>query len=74
VQPENGGTFHVDIGWVDKTGTMTSGTGDGTSWRTLSKTVQLDAGEQTMHVAFDANGSKGFIDNLDWIRLTPVGL
>ena len=68
--PSLGGTFHVEFGGVNKTGTMTiPATGGYQGWTTITKSVSLSAGTQIMRVAFDAVGPSGNIGNLNWIRL-----
>jgi uncharacterized protein YjdB len=53
--PNTGGTFHIEFGGVNKTGTMTAiNTGGWQTWATISKTnVALSAGVQVMRVFLD---------------------
>jgi hypothetical protein len=72
MQPENGGRLHVEFDGVNSTGTMASKTGDGRGWTTIAANVDLEAGAHEMRLVFDKNGGSGFVDNVNWIRLTPV--
>ena len=68
-----GGTFHVEFGGVNATGSLTiPDTGGWDTWRTLGVSAQLAAGSQVMRVAFDTNGSTGYVGNLNWVRLTAT--
>jgi PKD repeat protein len=66
-----GGTFNVDFGGVNKSGTMTiPNTGGWQNWQTITATVQLSAGQQVMQIDFDTNGGNGLVGNLNWLQLT----
>jgi len=66
-----GGTFHVEFGGVDKTGSLTiPNTGGWQSWVDVTAAVTLSAGVQSMRFVEDANGSTGIFGNLNYIRLT----
>jgi phosphatidylserine/phosphatidylglycerophosphate/cardiolipin synthase-like enzyme/predicted Rdx family selenoprotein len=69
-----GGTFHIEVNGVDKTGPMTvPNTGGWQSWTTISKSnVSLSAGAQVWRVVFDTNGGTGAIGNLNYLRLTTA--
>ena len=70
----SGGTFHVEFGGANKTGTMTMpNTGGWQNWTTISKTVTLSAGTQVMRFVVDGNSSSGVFGNMNWIRLSPSG-
>ena len=70
-----GGTFNVDFGGVNKTGTLTiPNTGGWQTWQTITTTVQLSAGQQIMQVDWDSNGSTGYVGNLNWLSLTAPQL
>jgi hypothetical protein len=73
--PNSGGTFHLEVNGVDKTGPMTvSGTGDWQSWATMTKTgVSLAAGQQVWRLVFDNAGSSGAIANMNYIRVVAGG-
>lgn len=66
-----GGTFHVEVDGVNKTGPMSiSNTGGWQVWTTISRAVTLDAGSHIIRVAFDTNGISGAVGNLNYLRLT----
>ena len=65
----NGGTFHVEVDGVDKTGPMTiPATGGYQSWTTISKSgVTLSAGQQVWRLVIDSAGT--VVGNLNYIRV-----
>jgi phosphatidylserine/phosphatidylglycerophosphate/cardiolipin synthase-like enzyme/sarcosine oxidase gamma subunit len=67
-----GGTFHIEVNGVDKTGPLSiPNTGDWQRWTTISKTnVSLSAGVQVWRVVFDTTGPGGVLGNLNYVRLT----
>ena len=67
-----GGAFHIEVGGVNKTGTMTvPNTGSWQSWQTLTRTgVQLAAGLQTVRLVMDSNGASGLTGNFNWMAMT----
>lgn len=67
----SGGTFHIEVDGVDKTGPLTvPNTGGWQAWRTFTKTgVSLSAGQHLMRVVMDANGATGSIANLNWLKV-----
>jgi hypothetical protein len=69
---DSSGKFHVEFNGVDKTGSIVMPLGDmkTVTWKTLTKTVNLTAGQQVMKIALDANGTNNFeVANLNYIRL-----
>jgi hypothetical protein len=66
-----GGTFHIEVNGVDKTGPMTvPDTGSWQTWRTLSKTgIALSAGQQVIRLVLDTNGASGLTGNFNWIAV-----
>ena len=66
-----GGTFHVAVDGVDKTGPITvPGTGGWQVWKTITKTgVSLPAGQHVLRFVMDANGATGAIGNLNWFAV-----
>ena len=66
-----GGTFHIEVNGVDKTGPIAvPNTGGWQVWRTLSKSgVALSAGEQVIRVVLDTNGASGLTGNFNWIAV-----
>jgi hypothetical protein len=70
-----GGTFHIEVGGVNKTGTMSvPNTGGGDTWTTIRKTgVSLAAGQQIWKVAMDSNGAgTGAVGNVNYIRVVAA--
>ena len=65
--PGPGGTFHLEVNGVDKTGPMTvPATGDWRTWGTVTKTdVSLNAGLQVIRIVMDTPGSNGGVCDLD---------
>jgi hypothetical protein len=66
-----GGTFHVEVNGVDKTGPMTvPNTGGWQTWVTISKTgVALSAGPQVVRLVLDAPGSGSGVANFNWLKV-----
>jgi Carbohydrate binding module (family 6) len=66
-----GGTFHIEVNGVDKTGPIAvPNTGGWQAWRTLTKTgVALTAGEQVIRLVLDTNGTSGLTGNFNWIAV-----
>ncbi|HYE17326.1 MAG TPA: carbohydrate-binding protein [Tepidisphaeraceae bacterium] len=66
-----GATFHVNVDGVNKTGAMAvPNTGAWSAYRTVSKGgISLTAGKHVVRVAFDTNGSSGYVMNLNKFRL-----
>ena len=71
-----GGTFHVEVDGVNKTGTLTMpNTGGWQTWQTLSIPVQLVAGRSVVRFAFDtASPTTGYVGNLNWFRVTAASV
>lgn len=67
-----GGTFHLEINGVNKTGSMTvPDTGGWQTWRTIRKTgVSLTAGQQVFRVVMDTNGATTAVGNFNYLRAT----
>jgi hypothetical protein len=71
-----GGTFHVELDGVNKTGSISvPNTGGWGVWQTISRTVTLAAGQQVMRVSLDTNGAQPYpaIADFNWFRLTAAG-
>ncbi|CAG0963880.1 endoglucanase [Methanosarcinales archaeon] len=67
-----GGTFHIEFNGVDKTGPITvPDTGSYQTWKTLTKTVSLSAGQQVMKIVMDKKGGYN-VGNINYIRITPA--
>ena len=70
-----GGTFHIEVNGVDRTGPLTvPNTGGWQAWTTIRRTgVQLSAGSQVWRVVMDTVGSTGAVGNINWIRAASGG-
>ena len=66
-----GGTFHIEVNGVDKTGPIAvPNTGGWQAWRTLTKTgISLSAGQQVIRLVLDTNGATGMTGNFNWIAV-----
>jgi hypothetical protein len=67
-----GGTFHVEIDGVNRTGTLAvPNTGGWESWTTVTKSgIAVAAGRHVMRVVLDSNGSStGMTGNFNWFSL-----
>jgi Carbohydrate binding module (family 6) len=66
-----GGTFHIEVNGVNKTGTLTvPNTGAWTTWTTMTKTgVALSAGQQVVRVVLDTVGASGSVANFNWFAV-----
>jgi hypothetical protein len=64
-----GGTFHIEVNGVDKTGPIVvPNTGGWQTWQTISRTgIALSAGPQVIRLVLDANGASGLTGNFNWI-------
>jgi hypothetical protein len=69
-----GGTFHVEVNGVNKTGSLAvPSTGGWQVWKTITKTgVVLAAGPQVLRVVMDTNGAAGSVANFNWFALTSA--
>ena len=71
--PGPGGTFHIEVDGVDKTGSLSvPDTGGWQAWTTVSRTIPLDAGTRVLRVAFDTTGVTGAFGNLNWLRIASA--
>jgi hypothetical protein len=77
-----GGTFHVEVDDVDRTGPIgVPDTGGWQTWQTIrTPGISLTQGEHVMRVVFDRASSSGGVGNYNWFRLvgsnaspTPYG-
>jgi hypothetical protein len=66
-----GGTFHIEVDGVDKTGPLpVPNTGGWQSWATIrAPNVVLDAGIQVWRLAMDTYGASGAVGNINYIRV-----
>jgi hypothetical protein len=70
-----GGTFHIEVNGVDRTGSLTiPDTGGWQSWTTLRRTgMTLDAGRQVWRIVVDRAGGGGIVGNLNYLRVVAEG-
>ena len=70
-----GGTFHLEVNGVDRTGPISiPDTGGWQSWTTVQRSgVALGSGSQLWRVVIDSSGSSGAVGNLNYIRVTSGG-
>ncbi len=71
-----GGTFHIEVDGVDKTGTITvPNTGGWQIWRTVTTPgVSLASGTHIIRVVMDTNGATGSVGNLNWFAVRSTSL
>ena len=68
-----GGTFHLDVNGIARTGAISvPDTGGWQQWQTVTIPATLDAGLQRLRVVLDTNGSSGRVGNLNYLRLTTL--
>ena len=69
-----GGTFQVNVGGVNKTGTLTvPNTGGWQNWTTITKSnVTLAAGKQVLRLALNSVGASGGVANFNWLAIKPA--
>lgn len=67
-----GGTFHIEVNGVDKTGPIAvPNTGGWQTWRTIrAPGVTLAAGAQVWRVVMDTNGPTTAVGNFNWLAVT----
>jgi hypothetical protein len=70
--PSGGGTFHIEVNGVDRTGPLAvPNTGGWQAWATMRKSgVSLAAGTQTWRLVMDANGAGGALANFNYISVS----
>jgi subtilisin family serine protease len=68
-----GGIFHLEVDGADATGALIlPGTGGWQTWRTIALDgIPLTAGVHVLRLAFDANGTTGWVGNFNWMRWSP---
>ena len=71
----SGGTFHIEINGVDRTGPFTvPDSGGWQSWVTIRKTgLSLTGGQQLWRLVMDRNGGSGTVGNFNYFRVTAPG-
>jgi hypothetical protein len=67
-----GGTFHIEVNGVDRTGPISvPTTGGWQTWTTVRKTgVALAAGPQVWRLVMDTNGATGAVGNFNYVTVT----
>ena len=67
-----GGTFHIEVNGVDKTGPLTvPNTGGWQTWTTIRRAgVALAAGPQAWRLVMDTNGATTAVGNFNYISVT----
>jgi hypothetical protein len=70
-----GGTFHIDVNGVNRTGSFTvPDTGGWQNWVTLRKSgLTLSAGTQVFKLVLDSSGPGGAVGNFNYMRVTAGG-
>ena len=70
-----GGTFHVAIGGVNRTGSIAVPNTEGwQTWTTVRATgVTLAAGQQVWQLVMATNGATTAVGNFNWIRVVAAG-
>ena len=63
-----GGTFHVEVDGVDRTGPIAiPNTGTWQTWTTVTRTgIPLPAGQHVLRFVMDTNGASGSVGNFNW--------
>jgi len=71
--PASGGTFHIEVDGVDKTGRLTvPKTGGWQTWMTIRKSgITLNAGSQVWRVVMDANATTTAVGNFNYFKIAP---
>jgi hypothetical protein len=71
----SGGTFHIEVNGVDKTGPLTvPNTGGWQKWTTVTRTgVSLGSGQQVLRLVIDGAGPTGVIGNFNFIQVRTAG-
>jgi hypothetical protein len=66
-----GGTFHVEVNGVDRTGPITiPDTGSWQVWTTVRRTgLTVSAGDQIWRIVMDTNGASGGVGNINLLRV-----
>ena len=69
-----GGTFHIEVNGVNRTGTFTvPDTGGWQEWVTIRKTgLALSAGPQVWKLVMDSSGPSGAVANFNYIRVVAA--
>jgi len=67
-----GGSFHIEVNGVDKTGRLTvPNTGGWQTWTTIHcPTIALSPGPQVWRLVMDTNGSTSAVGNFNYITVS----
>ena len=70
--PGSGGTFHIEVDGLDKTGPLTvPATGSWQTWTSVLRAgVRLNVGTQMLRLVMDSAPSGAAVGNFNWIRVT----
>ena len=69
--PGQGGTFHLEANGSNVSGSISiPNTGSWQGWATVSKTIGLSAGAQTLRLVMDNNGPSGSVGNINSMTFT----
>jgi hypothetical protein len=68
-----GGTFHLEANNQTLTSVSIPNSNGWQSWTTVTRSVNLNAGQQVWTVVFDTGGASGFVGNLDSISVVSGG-
>src|SRR4051812_3537388 len=71
--PSTGGTFHIEVDGVDKTGRLTvPNTRGWQTWVTIRKSgITLRGGSQVWRVVMDTNGTTAAVGNFNYFKVAP---
>ena len=73
IAPTGAGTFHLEVGGVDRTGPITlSDPGHQYTWGTLSRSVTLPAGKQVVRLVVDQADAQTYLGWINWFRFSGV--
>jgi hypothetical protein len=72
----SGGTVHLSLDGTNLTGAWSlPDTGSWTTWKTVTKTgIALPAGQHTLKLSIDANGSGGTAADINWIQFRDTSI
>jgi subtilisin family serine protease/predicted Rdx family selenoprotein len=74
--PGTGGSFHVEVDGANATGPLlVPATGGWQTFQSITMAgIPISAGSHLLRVAFDTNGSSGYVANLNYFRWTIPGV
>jgi hypothetical protein len=69
----SGGTFHLEVNGVNKTGALTiPNTGGWQRWTVVRTSLTLAAGQQVWRLVMDSNGPAGAVGNFNYLRASAA--